>query len=144
MKPFNTIIICFSFAVISCSSVKTTEVYGTEMKIVENVRSKVLIEKFNAYDKDKSFLTFMSEFDNLITVKNGDSLIFSKKSKTMPMLGFTTACIIFNNRYTTIRVDDKQKIRLNKKELPKYKFIYIGKHKNHYKIEYTNRAKSFL
>ena len=144
MKSFKTIIICFSFAVISCSTVKTSEIYGTEMEIVKNVRSKVLIEKFNAYDKDKSFLTFMSEFDNFITVKNGDSLIFSKKSKTMPMLGFTTACIIFNNRNTTISVDDKQKIKLNKEELPKYKFIYIGKHKNHYKIEYTNRAKSFL
>ncbi|MCW3170716.1 hypothetical protein OMO38_19475 [Chryseobacterium sp. 09-1422] len=105
MKSFKTIIICFSFAVINCSTVKTTEIYGTEMEIVKNVRSKVLIEKFNAYDKDKSFLTFMSEFDNFITVKNGDSLIFSKKSKTMPMLGFTTACIIFNNRNITIRIN---------------------------------------
>ncbi|STC92924.1 Uncharacterised protein [Chryseobacterium carnipullorum] len=49
------------------------------MEIVDNVRSKVLIKKFDAHDKNKSFLTFTSKFDNLITVKNEDSTILNKK-----------------------------------------------------------------
>ncbi|MFY1048474.1 hypothetical protein [Chryseobacterium sp. GP-SGM7] len=144
MKAFNRIIVCFSFAFISCSAVKTTEVYGTEMEIVDNVRSRVMIKKFNAQDKNKSFLDFTSQFDNLITVKNGDSIVINEKSKTLPMLGFTTGCVIFNNKEVTITIDNKQTIKLNKEQLPKYKFIYIEKNKNHYKIEYTNGAKSFL
>lgn len=143
MKTFNRIIICFSFAFTSCIALKINEIYGTEMGIVDNVRSKVLIKKFNAEDKTKSFLDFTSQFDNLITVKNGDSLILNKRSKTMPMLGFTTACIIFNNKDVIITIDNKQTIKLNKQQLPKYKFIYIGKDRNHYQIEYTNEAKSF-
>ncbi|MGU3376957.1 hypothetical protein [Chryseobacterium sp. M5A1_1a] len=143
MKAFNRIIICFSFAVISCSAVKTTEVYGREMEIVDNVRSRVMIKKFNAQDKNKSFLTFTSEFDNLITVKNEDSIVFNKKRKTLPMLGITDGCIIINNKDVTITIDNKQTIKLNKQQVPKYKFIYVGKYKNHYQIEYTNDAKSF-
>ncbi|AZA48687.1 hypothetical protein EG346_11060 [Chryseobacterium carnipullorum] len=144
MKIFNKIIVCCSFVFISCSAIKTTEIYGKEMEIVDNVRSKVLIKKFDAHDKNKSFLTFTSKFDNLITVKNEDSTILNKKSETMPTLGFTAACIIFNNKDVTITIDNKQNIKLNKDQLPKYKFIYIGKDKNHYKIEYTNEAKSFM
>lgn len=113
------------------------------MKIVDNVRSKILIKKFDAHDKSKSFLDFTSQFDNLITVKNGDSIVLNKKSKTMPMLGFTTSCVIFNNKDVTIIIDNKQTIKLNKEQLPKYKFIYVAKDRNHYKIEYTNDAKSF-
>jgi hypothetical protein len=144
MKAFNRIIICFSFAVISCSTVKTTEVYGTEMEVVDNVRSRVMIKKFNAQDKNKSFLDFASQFDNLITVKNGDSIVLNEKSKTLPMLGYTNSCVIFNNKEVEIIIDNKHKIKLNKEQLPKYKFIYVGKDRNHYKIEYTNEAKSFL
>lgn len=144
MKAFNRIIICFSFAVISCSTVKTTEVYGTEMEIVDNVRSKVMIKKFNAQDKNKSFLDFASQFDNLITVKNGNSIVLNEKSKTLPMLGYTNSCVIFNNKEVEIIIDNKHKIKLNKEQLPKYKFIYIWKDRNNYKIEYTNEAKSFL
>ncbi|RXM50313.1 MULTISPECIES: hypothetical protein [unclassified Chryseobacterium] len=143
MKIFS-IIICFSFVFIGCSTVKVTEKYGLEMKIVENVRSKVLIKKFNAEDKTKSFLDFTSEFDNLITVKNGDSIVLNEKSKTLSMLGYTNSCIILNNKDVTIIIDNKQTIKLNKEKLPSYKFIYVGKNKNHYKIEYTNNAKSFL
>lgn len=143
MKKLNIIIFCL-FVFISCSTVKTSEIYGTEMEIVDNVRSKVMIKKFNAQDKNKSFLTFTSEFDNIITVKNGDSLVLDKRSKTMPMLGFTTTCVIFNDKEIIITIDKKQEIKLNKEQLPKYKFIYIGKDKNHYKIEYTNKARSFM
>lgn len=144
MKAFNRIIICFSFAFISCSAVKTSEIYGKEMEIVDNVRSRVMIKKFNAQDKNKSFLTFTSEFDNLITVKNKDSIVFNKKRKTLPMLGITDGCIIFNNKEVEIIIDNKHKIKLNKEQLPKYKFIYIWKDRNKYKIEYTNEAKSFM
>lgn len=143
MKRLNKIIICFSFAFISCSAIKTTEIYGTEMEIVDNVRSQVLIKEFNAKDQDKSFLIFADEFDNFITVKNGDSLVLNEKSKTTPMLGFTIGRVIFNNKDVTIIIDNKDKIKLNKKQLPKYKFIYIEKDKNKYQIEYTNKAKSF-
>lgn len=144
MKILNKIIFCIVFASIGCSTVKTTEIYGTDMEIVDNVRSKVLIKKFNAQDKNKSFLDFTSTFDHLITVKNGDSIILNEKSKTLPMLGYTNSCIIFNNKEVTITIDNKQKINLSQKQLPKYKFIYIGKDKNNYKIEYTNIARSFL
>lgn len=144
MKTLNKIIVLSSFISISCTTVKTTEIYGTEMEIVENVRSKVLIEKFNAKDKDKSFLIFANEFDNFITVKNGDSLVLNEKSKTTPMLGFTIGRIIFNNKEIIITIDNREIIKLNKEQLPKYKFIYIEKDKNHYKIEYTNKAKSFM
>ncbi len=41
-------------------------------------------------------------------------------------------------------LDNKQDIKLNKEQLPKYKFIYIGKDKKRYTVEYTNLAKSFL
>ncbi|WP_312399973.1 hypothetical protein [Chryseobacterium sp.] len=144
MKAFNRIIICFSFAFTSCSAVKTTEIYGTEMGIVDNVRSRSMIKKFNAQDKNKSFLDFTSQFDNIITVKNGDSIVLNEKSKTLPMLGYANSCLIFNNKEVTIIIDNKQTIKLNKQQLSKYKFIYVGKDKNHYKIEYTNRGKSFL
>ncbi|WP_185290496.1 hypothetical protein [Chryseobacterium lactis] len=144
MKVFNRIIICFSFAFISCFAVKTTEIYGKEMEIVDNVRSRVMIKKFNAQDKNKSFLDFTSQFDNLITVKNGDSIVLNEKSKTLPMLGYTNSCVIFNNKEVEIIIDNKHKIKLNKEQLPKYKFIYVEKNKNNYKIEYTNNAKSFL
>lgn len=143
MKKLNIIIFCL-FVFISCSTVKTSETYGKEMEIVENVRSKVLIEKFNAKDKDKSFLDFASQFDNVITVKNGDSIVLNEKSKTLPMLGYTNSCIIFNNKDVEIIIDHKDKIKLNKEQLPKYKFIYIWKDKNNYKIEYTNKARSFM
>lgn len=132
------------FVFVSCSAVKVTEIFGSEKEIVESVRSKVLIKKFNAQSKNKSFLDFGSTFDNVITVKNGDSIILNEKSTTMPMLGYTNSCIILNNKEVTIIIDHKQTIKLNKKQLPKYKFIYVGKDKNHYKIEYTNNAKSFL
>ena len=144
MKVFNRIIICFSFAFISCFAVKTTEIYGKEMEIVDNVRSRVMIKKFNAQDKNKSFLDFTSQFDNLISVKNGDSIVLNEKSKTLPMLGYTNSCVIFNNKEVEIIIDNKHKIKLNKEQLPKYKFIYVEKNKNNYKIEYTNNAKSFL
>ncbi len=144
MKAFNRIIIGFSFAFISCSAVKTTEIYGKEMEIVDNVRSRVMIKKFNAYDKNKSFLVFADKFDNLITVKNADSIVLNEKSKTLPMLGYTNSCVIFNDKEVTIIIDNKQTIKLNKEQLPKYKFIYIEKNKNNYKIEYTNEAKSFM
>lgn len=144
MKNFNKIIICFSFTVISCSAVKTTEIYGTETKIVDNIRSKVMIEKLNAKDKSKSFLIFTSEFDNLITVKNGDSIVFNRRSKTLSMLGVTNGCVILNNKGVIVIIDNKHTIELNKQQLPKYKFIYVGKDKSHYTIEYTNNARSFL
>ncbi|MGE8514225.1 MAG: hypothetical protein ACN6N7_16105 [Chryseobacterium culicis] len=144
MKIVNKIICFFSFVFIGCSTVKTSEKYGVEMNVVDNVRSRVLIEKFNAYDKNKSFLIFTSEFKNVITVKNGDSLVINKKAETASMLGFTTACIIFNNKDVIIIIDNKKEIKLNEVQLPKYKFIYVGKDKNHYIIEYTNHAKSFL
>ncbi|WP_029292418.1 hypothetical protein [Chryseobacterium hispalense] len=143
MKTFNRIIICFSFVFISCSAVKTTEIYGTETKIVDNVRSQVLIKKFNAEDKNKSFLVFASGFDNVITVKNEDSIILNEKSRTLSILGYTNSCIILNNKEVTITIDNKQTVKLNKEKLPNYKFIYVGKDRNHYKIEYTNNAKSF-
>jgi len=143
MKKINRIIICFSFVFIGCSALKTTETYGIETKIVDNVRSKVLIKKFNAQDKNKSFLVFASGFDNVITVKNGDSIIFNEKSRTLPMLGYTNSCIILNNKMVTITIDNKHTIKLNKKQLPNYKFIYVGKDRSHYNIEYTNKAKSF-
>ncbi|MDC8104689.1 hypothetical protein MTQ00_09070 [Chryseobacterium sp. B21-037] len=144
MKTFNRIIICFAFPFISCSTVKTTEVYGTEMEIVDNVRSRVMIKKFKAQDKNKSFLDFASQFDNLITVKNGDSIVLNEKSKTLPILGYTNSCVIFNNKDVEIVIDNKHEIKLNKEQLPKYKFIYMWKDRNNYKIEYTNEAKSFL
>ncbi|GEJ43607.1 hypothetical protein [Chryseobacterium sp. ON_d1] len=144
MKILNGMISFLLFAFIGCTSVTTSEKYGIEAEVVDNVRSKVLIEKFNAYDKNKSFLTFTSEFDNFITVKNGDSLIINKRGKTAPMLGFTAACIIVNNKDVVITIDNKQDIKLNKEQLPKYKFIYIGKDKKRYTVEYTNLAKSFL
>lgn len=144
MKILNGMISFLLFAFIGCTSVTTSEKYDIESEVVDNVRSKVLIEKFNAYDKNKSFLTFTSEFDNFITVKNGDSLIINKRGKTVPMLGFTAACIIVNNKDVVITIDNKQDIKLNKEQLPKYKFIYIGKDKKRYTVEYTNLAKSFL
>lgn len=144
MKAINIILFFFCFVLIGCTSMKISEVYGTEMEIVDNVRSKVLIEKFKAQDKNKSFLDFASQFDNVIKVKNGDIIVLNEKSKTLPMLGYTNSCIIFNNKEVTITIDDKQEIKLNKEQLPKYKFIYIWKDKNNYKIEYTNHAKSFL
>lgn len=134
----------FASVLIDCSASTIFEKYGIEKDIVDNVRAKVLLERFDAYDKNKSFLTFTSEFDNFITVKNGDSLIINKRVRTAPMLGFTTACIIFNNKDVMITIDNKQEIKLNQEQLPKYKFIYIGKDKKHYTIEYTNFAKSFL
>ncbi|RXM38454.1 hypothetical protein BOQ62_17140 [Chryseobacterium sp. CH21] len=137
-------IFLFPFVFIGCSTIKISEKYGVEMNVVDNVRSKVLIEKFNTYDKNKSFLTFTSEFNNFITVKNGYSLVLYKRAETVSMLGFTTACIVFNNKDVIITIDNKQDIKLNKVQLPKYKFIYVGKDKNHYTIEYTNHAKSFL
>ncbi|MBP1163236.1 hypothetical protein JOE44_000120 [Chryseobacterium sp. PvR013] len=138
------IIFLFPFVFIGCSTVKTSEKYGAEIDVVDNVRSRVLIEKFNTYDKNKSFLIFTSEFKNVITVKNGDSLVINKNAETTSMLGFTTACIIFNNKDVIIIIDNKKEIKLNEVQLPKYKFIYVGKDKNHYIIEYTNHAKSFL
>lgn len=60
------------------------------------------------------------------------------------MLGFTDGCIILNNKDVMITIDKQQDIKLNKEQLSKYKFIYIAKEKNHYTIEYTNRAISFL
>ncbi|QBJ85147.1 hypothetical protein DDI74_02250 [Chryseobacterium gleum] len=144
MRVINGMISFLLFAFIGCTSVTTSEKYGSETEIVDNVRSQVLLEKFNAYDKNKSFLAFTSEFDNLITVNNGDSLIINRKVRTAPMLGFTTACVIFNNKDVVITIDNKQEIKLNQEQLPKYKFIYIGKDKKHYTIEYTNFAKSFL
>lgn len=132
------------FVFVSCSAVKTTEIYGKEMEIVESVRAKVMIKNLKAESKNKSFLVFASDFDNMITVKNGDSIVLNEMSKTLPMLGYTNSCVILNNKEVTIIIDHKQTIKLNKKQLPKYKFIYVGKDKNHYKIEYTNNAKSFL
>ncbi|KMQ64275.1 hypothetical protein ACM46_08250 [Chryseobacterium angstadtii] len=114
------------------------------MEVVDNVRSKVMIKKFHAQNKNKSFLDFTSQFDNLITVKNGDSIVLNEKSKTLPMLGYTNSCVIFNNKEVEIIIDKKHKMKLNKEQLPKYKFIYIEKDKNHYKIEYTNKARSFM
>lgn len=143
MKTLNRIIVLCSFIFIGCSTVKTTEIYGTEMEIVDNVRSRVMIKKFNAYDRNKSFLVFADKFDNLITVKNADSIVLNEKSKTLPMLGYTNSCVIYNNKEVTIIIDNKQTIKLNKEQLPKYKFIYVEKDKNRYKIEYTNNAKSF-
>ncbi|MDR6464577.1 hypothetical protein [Chryseobacterium sediminis] len=140
----NLVIFLFPIVLISCSTIKIFEKYDIEKDVVDNERSKVLIEKFNAYDKNKSFVTFTSEFNNFITVKNGDSLIINKRVRTAPMLGFTTACIIFNNKDVVITIDNKQEIKLNKEQLPKYKFIYVGKDRKHYTIEYTNLAKSFL
>ncbi|MBO9691678.1 hypothetical protein [Chryseobacterium sp.] len=119
MKIFNGMISFLLFAFIGCTSV-------------------------TMYDKNKSFLTFTSEFDNFITVKNGDNLIINKRGKTTPMLGFTAACIIVNNKDVVITIDNEQDIKLNKEQLPKYKFIYIGKDKKRYTVEYTNLAKSFL
>ncbi|MBP1164595.1 MULTISPECIES: hypothetical protein [unclassified Chryseobacterium] len=143
MKKLNIIIFCL-FVFISCSTVKISETYGKEMEIVENVRSKVLIEKFDAQDKNKSFLTFVSGFDNFITVRNGDSIVLNEQGKTLPMLGITRACVIFNNKEVAITLDNKHEIKLNREHLPKYKFIYIWKVKNNYKIEYTNKARSFM
>ena len=144
MKIISRMISFLSFVFIGCSTVKIYEKYGEETELVDNNRSKILIEKFTAFDKNKSFLTFTSDFNNLITVKNGDSLVFNKKRKTLSMLGFTDGCIILNNKDVMITIDKRQDIKLNKEQLSKYKFIYIAKEKNHYTIEYTNRAISFL
>lgn len=58
-------------------------------------------------------MTFTSEFDNYITVKSGDSLIINKRVRTAPMLGFITACMIFNNKNVVITIDNRQEIKLN-------------------------------
>jgi hypothetical protein len=123
MKTINIILFFFCFVLIACTSMKISEVYGTEMEIVDNVRSKVLIEKFKAQDKNKSFLDFASQFDNVIKVKNGDSIVLNEKSKTLPMLGYTNSCIIFNNKEVTIIIDDKQEIKLNKEQWSYYLWV---------------------
>ncbi|WP_139329360.1 hypothetical protein, partial [Chryseobacterium ureilyticum] len=102
----------------SCSAIKITEVYGKEMEIVESVRAKVMIKNLKAESKNKSFLVFASDFDNMITVKNGDSIVLNEMNKTLPMLGYTNSCIILNNKEVTIIIDHKQTIKLNKKQLP--------------------------
>lgn len=44
-------ILLFQSVLISCSTIKILEKYGLEKDIVDNERSKVLIEKFNANEK---------------------------------------------------------------------------------------------
>jgi hypothetical protein len=48
-----------------------------------------------------------------------------------------------NNKDVIIIIDNKKEIRLNEVQLPKYKFIYVGKDKNHYTLNIQTMPNPF-
>ncbi|SHF71679.1 RHS repeat-associated core domain-containing protein [Chryseobacterium vrystaatense] len=139
MKIDNKIILLLILFLMNCSSVKSTY----EKSLESDEKSGFVIRKLKLYS-DQSIIYFTESFDNNLQIEVNKKIVYNKKIETIEQLGYAGSCVIENNKDVVITIDDKKQIKLNSEQLPKYKFIYIGKDKNHYKIEYTNIARSFL
>ncbi len=134
-------IICFLFLT-SCSSIRF--LYGDESLSNKNEGiTKTLYDKYDLHKDEKSLIVFESNFNNMVKIINDNNIIFNRNIKTKPTLGFAAPCIINNFSDVLIFIDNKKKITLKPGNINKYKFIYINKHRNSYRILFTNKAHSY-
>lgn len=139
MKIDNKILMLLILFLINCSSIKST--FNKDFE--SNKKSDLVIKKLNL-GNNQSIIYFTETFNNNLQIEVNKKIIYNKKIETIEQLGYSGSCIIENDKDVIITIDDQKKLKLNSKELPKYKFIYIEKDKNQYKIDYTNNARSFL
>lgn len=139
MKIDNKILMLLILFLINCSSIKST--FNKDFE--SNKKTDLVIKKLNL-GNNQSIIYFTETFDNNLQIEVNKKIIYNKKIETIEQLGYAGSCIIENDKDVIITIDDQKNLKLNSKELPKYKFIYIEKDKNHYKIDYTNNARSFL
>lgn len=125
---------------INCLGIKS--IYGESLEIDKNTAFDIRKLKLN---NNQSIVYFTETFDNnLLQIEVDKKIVFNQRLKTIEQLGYADSCIIENNKNVLIIIDNKKQIKLHSEKLPKYKFIYIKKDRNHYKVEYTNKIKSFL
>ncbi|GEJ48133.1 hypothetical protein [Chryseobacterium sp. ON_d1] len=111
-------------------------------------RSKTLntlTEKFNLKENTTAIL-FMETFNNdSLLIKNNKSEIIKKVLlNSRPQLELTSMKLLPNNEDIILDFKNSRKIFLKKKELSRYKFIYISKpsyENNKYVIVFTNNWK---
>lgn len=139
MKIDNKILLLLFLFLMNCSSVKST--FNNDLE--SDKKSVIVIKKLNL-NNTQSIIYFTETFDNNVQIEINKKIIYNKKIETIEQLGYAGSCIIENDKNVIITIDSKKQIQLNNEQLSKYKFIYIEKDKNHYRIEYTNKIKTFL
>lgn len=139
MKTKNKILLLWILFLINCSSVKST--FNKDLESDKN--SVLVIRKLNL-NNNQSIVYFTVTFNNNLQIEVNKKIIYNKKIETIEQLGYAGSCVIENNKDVLITIDYKKKFKLNPEELQKYKFIYIEKDGKNYKIEYTNKVKTFL
>lgn len=141
MKSFYTSLLILIIFFQNCSSTKST--YENTSGVGKDDKSSIFLLEKLKIKNDQSIIYFRETFDNTVQIKVDQENVFNERLVTVPQLGFAGACIISNDKEVSITIDYKKKIVLNKEKLPNYKFIYVGKYKTNYTIEYTNTAQPF-
>ncbi|MDN4030187.1 hypothetical protein [Chryseobacterium gambrini] len=141
MKVHSKIFLFLILFLISCQGVRS--IYEKRLNVDKSdINSVSLLEK-TKLNNNQSIIYFCESFDNKLQIEVNGKIVFDRKLKTIEQLGYAGSCIVENDKDVSIIVDNKKYIKLNSEKLPKYKFIYVAKNKRNYKIEYTNKAKSF-
>ena len=139
MKIDNKILLLLILFLMNCSSVKST--FNKDLE--SDKKSVIVIKKLNL-NNNQSIIYFTDTFDNNLQIEVNKKIIYNKKIETIEQLGYAGSCVIENDKEIVITVDSKKQFKLNSQELPKYRFVYIEKDGKNYKIEYTNKVKTFL
>lgn len=112
------------------------------------VKSKslnILMEKFDLNENTTAIL-FMETFskDSLLIKNNKNEIITKVLLDSRPQLELTSIQLLPNNEDLILDLKNSRKIFIKKKELSKYKLIYISKpayENNKYVVVFTNNWK---
>ncbi len=104
------------------------------------------LKSFKATESDKSILFFLNfnESDS-VKVSSNNKIILDKNLDYSPITGISEVKTIKNTKDLKIEFlrTVPIKILLNKKDLKKYKHIYISRKDGNYLVEYSNKLKGF-
>ena len=132
----------------SCTSVKTT-FNDSDIGLPKHAK-KMLLEKLDGENIDKSVVVFTARFDNdTIKIINNKEVVFEVRVETDPITGLSALWVISNETPVEIQIlrGKLKKIPLKLEHLKKYKFVYISRNpfkKNRYTLEYSNNWKGFM
>jgi hypothetical protein len=104
------------------------------------------LKSFKATESDKSILFFLNfNKSDSIKVSSNNKIILDKSLDYSPITGISEVKTIENTK--NLKIEFLKilpiEILLNKKDLKKYKHIYISRKDGKYLVEYSNKLKGF-
>lgn len=132
------VVLITMFILLSCN----VERHYERGSFIKNKKLNHLPEKFNLNENESViFFTETYNNDSLLFKNNKDEIIKKVLLNSRPQLELTSMQLLPNNEDIILDLKNSRKIIIKKKELSKYKFVYIAKpafKNDKYIITFTN------